>query len=133
LEVTLLLCDAAQEAGGKLHVIGGGWSLVNAPNTPINMALAVLLVVDWNEANDPHQIEAKLMTDDGEQVEVEGQPVLASGQIEVGRPAGIKRGMALNTPLAFTFNGVALPPGGYRWELHVNGDLKATAPFRVMG
>jgi hypothetical protein len=132
LEVTLLLCDAAQEAGGKLHVIGGGWSIIQTPNSPVNMALAVLLAVEWNEANDPFQIEAKLMTDDGDLVEVDGQPVLASGQLEVGRPPGLKRGMALNTPLAFTFNGVALPPGGYRWELLVNGQQKATAPFRVM-
>jgi len=132
LNVTLLLCDAAQEAGGKLFVLGGGWSLVKVAG-PVNMALAVLLEVPWDQANDTLLIEAKLMTDDGDPVELEtGHPIMAAGQMEVGRPPGLKRGMSLNAPLAFTFNGVPLPPGGYRWELHINGEMLASAAFRAL-
>jgi uncharacterized protein DUF6941 len=138
LDVTLILCDAAQQQGGKLYILGAGWSLVQAPNVPITMALGVIVGVPWDQANDQLLVEAVLMTDDGDPVQIEVtenefQPVLASGQMEVGRPPGLKRGMTLNAPLAFTFNGVPLPVGGYRWELKINGTVEATAPFRVVG
>jgi hypothetical protein len=133
LRVTLLLCDAAEEAGGKLYVLGGGWSQVNVPNTPLNMALAILLSVPWNEANQPHDFEAVLMTDDGQAVTADEGAIAASGKIEVGRPAGLKPGSDLNVPLALRFNGVVLAPGGYRWELSIDGTQMAIAPFRVLG
>lgn len=133
MKATLLLCDAAQVSGGKLYVMGGGWALLNAPNMPVNMALAVLLEIDWNEANERHTVEAKLMTDDGEAVEIEGQQVSVTGQVEVGRPPGLKPGMNLNAPMALAINGMPLPSGGYRWELHVDSAMAATAPFRVTG
>ena len=102
------------------------------------MALAVIIGVPWDQANDQLQVDALLMDEDGQLVQAETeperfQPVAASAQLEVGRPAGLKRGMTLNAPFAFTFNGVALPPGGYRWELQINGSVEATAPFRVLG
>jgi hypothetical protein len=131
LEATLLLCDAAQAADGKLYVIGGGWSHLRVPDAPTNIALAVLLIIDWDETNEPHKIEAVLMTDDGDAVEVHDQPIHLSAQVEVGRPAGMKRGMSINAPLTFSVNGLALPAGGYRWEIHANDQIKATAPFRV--
>ena len=39
MKITLLLCDHAQEVGGKLYVLGGGWSIYRG--TPVTMALAV--------------------------------------------------------------------------------------------
>jgi hypothetical protein len=130
VEVTLLLCDAAQESGGKLYVLGGGWSGVKA-NIPATMALAVLLEIPWDMTNHRMGVEAVLMTADGQPAEVEGQPVHSAGEIEVGRPPGVKPGTSFNAPLAFTFNGVSLDSGAYRWEFHVDGTLMATAPFRA--
>jgi hypothetical protein len=130
LEVTLLLCDAADEANGKLYVMGGGWTTV-IPDQPVNMALALLVEVPWDQANRKFNLIAKLMTDDGEQVQVEGEDVGAGGDLEVGRPAGLKPGTPLNLPLALKFSGVSLPAGGYRWEVHVDGTLMAKAPFRA--
>lgn len=129
MDVTLLLCDAAEESGGKLYILGAGWSQVTA-DAPFNMALAVLVSVPWDRAN--HQIDllAKLMTADGEQVAVGDQEVGASGKLEVGRPPGTKPGTALNVPIALKFGGVVLPAGGYRWEVEVDGQLMATAPFQ---
>jgi hypothetical protein len=131
--VTLLLCDAAEEVGGKLYILGGGWSLLRVPDTPVPMALAVLISVPWNQANERHEFEAALMTDDGEQVEIEGQAVVLGSGFEVGRPPGLKPGSDLNTPLALKFGGIALPVGGYRWEFSIDGTQMATAPFRVLG
>ena len=132
VRVTLLLCDAADEVGGKLYVLGGGWSLLHAPDTPLNMALAILISVPWDQANRQHSVDAMLVTDDGERVQVEGQEVAASGQFEAGRPPGMKPGMDLNVPFALKFNGIALGVGGYRWEVAIDGTQEAIAPFRVL-
>jgi hypothetical protein len=132
VRVTLLLCDAAEEVGGKLYVLGGGWSLLQAPDTPLNMALAILIAVPWDQANEQHDVEAVLVTDDGERVEIEAQEISASGQFEAGRPPGLKPGMDLNVPIALKFNGIALSTGGYRWEVFVDGEQSAIAPFRVL-
>jgi hypothetical protein len=132
LRVTLLLCDAAEEVGGKLYVLGGGWALLQAPDTPLNMALAILIAVPWDQANEEHDVEAVLVTDDGERVQIEAQEVSASGQFEAGRPPGLKPGMDLNVPIALKFNGIALMAGGYRWEVFVDGEQRAIAPFRVL-
>ncbi len=131
-DVTMMLCDAADAVGGKLYVLGGGWSLVLRPNLPTNMALAVKLAVPWSETNRRIAIRAALHTEDGEPVEVEGNEVFAEGEVEVGRPPGIRPGSSLDAPFALTFGGLALPPGGYVWELTVDGHPRARTPFRVL-
>jgi hypothetical protein len=132
MEVTMLLCDAAAESGGKLFVLGGGWSIVQAPNVPTPMALAVKMAVPWDQANQPHQIEASLITDDGDAVEIDGNPIRAEGQVEVGRPAGMKPGAPIDAPFTLSFGPLSLPPGGYVWELAVDGNALARAAFRVL-
>jgi hypothetical protein len=131
LEVTLLLCDGADESNGKLYVLGGGWTTV-LPDVPFTMALAILIAVPWDQANRKFRFEAKLMTDDGDQVQIDGQDVAVTGDLEMGRPAGTKPGSPLNFPIAPKFNGISLPAGGYRWEVHIDGTLMASTPFRAV-
>ena len=131
MEVTLLLCDAAENVGGKLYILGGGWSQVTA-DAPFNMALAVLVAVPWDRTNHGIQVAAKLMTEDGEPVVIGEDPVGATGTFEIGRPPGTKPGTQFNAPLVLRFNGVALAAGGYRWEFDVDGTQMATAPFRAI-
>jgi hypothetical protein len=131
MEVTMMLCDAAAVADGKLYIHGGGWTHLWAPNTPANMALAILIAIPWDRTNQRNTVRAALINDDGEPVEVEGQEVFAEGQVEVGRPAGLKAGSTLNVPLTLSFNGLSLDAGGYVWELRIDGDEKARVPFRV--
>jgi Family of unknown function (DUF6941) len=128
-----MLCDAAQEMGGKLFILGGGWSQLNQPNVPTPMSLAIIIKVPWDQANEKHGFEAVLMTADGDRVEFEGNEVSAQGEFETGRPAGLKRGTDLDLPAVLSFNGLALPAGGYRWEVFVDGTQMAVAPFRVNG
>jgi hypothetical protein len=131
MEATLLLCDAADNVGGKLYVMGGGWTQLLHADVPASMALAVLLIVSWNEANEGHQLDAALKTEDGEIVVVGDQEIRQTGRVEVGRPPGVKPGTELNVPVALTFTGLVLPAGGYVWELQIDGVPKARAPFRV--
>jgi hypothetical protein len=134
IDAVMLLCDAAETANGKLYVLGGGWSQVLVPDTPFAMALAVKLAVPWDQANTRFTIEARLVTDDGEPaLTPEGEPIRAQGQIEVGRPPGLKPGEALDAPFVLRFT-VTLPPGGYVWELLIGppeGHIAARAAFRV--
>ncbi len=128
----MLLCDAAQEVAGKLYIIGAGWSALMQPDTPSNMALAVVLHIEWNETNRRYPVEVELQTADGEVWEpTEGQPLRLTTEVEVGRPAGVKPGTELNAPLAATFNGMALPAGGYVWILRTGQAVLARWPFSV--
>src|SRR5580704_826372 len=72
MRVTIMLADAAQECGGKLFILGGGWS-VTGPLIP-PMAVALKIDVPWDQANRPHHWRLELVTEDGEPVELEGQP-----------------------------------------------------------
>ena len=128
MDVTMLLCDAAEESGGKLYILGGGWSVVNGAAP---MALAVKLSVPWDQANQQHSIKATLLTDDGEPADAGEGPIGAEGQVEVGRPAGLKPGTPLDTPFVLNFPPLPLNPGGYVWELEVDGTPMARTPFTV--
>jgi hypothetical protein len=131
VKATMLLADAVQEAGGKLYVLGGGWS-VRRGDGPFQMALAIKLEVPWTEANTPHAVVAELVTQDGPPALMNGQPVRIEGQIEVGRPPGIPAGTPLDAPMALNINGIQLESGGYRWQLSVDEDVVAEASFLVM-
>jgi hypothetical protein len=133
IEATMLLCDAAQSVAGKLYVLGGGWSQIGppVPGTGFNMALAIKLDIPWDRANQQFRMRAALVTDDGEDVDLGGGPVAAEGELEVGRPPGLRPGTPLDSTLALNFAGLALAPGGYVWQLEVDGHVLARAPFRV--
>jgi hypothetical protein len=132
-DVTMLLCDAAEMVGGKLYVLGGGWSQILRPNEPTNMSLAIKIGVPWSEANRPLRIRASLLTADGEEAESDGRPIFAEGEIEVGRPAGLLHGMSIDAPLVLSFTGVRLDPGLYQWQLTIDQEPRARVPFRVLG
>jgi len=127
----MLLADAVQEAGGKLYVLGGGWS-VRRGSGPFQMALAIKLEVPWTEANAPHQVVAELLNQDGQAALMNGDPVRIEGRVEVGRPPGIPAGTGLDAPMALNIVGVQLEPGGYRWQLSVDDEVVAEASFLVM-
>ncbi len=128
----MLLCDSAQSVGGKLFILGGGWSLLKTTGQPMTMALAVKLAIPWSQANERHRIEAELMTADGTTVTHEGNEVRAEGEIEVGRPPGLKQGTPLDAAFVLSFQGLALDPGGYVWVLRAGKEELARAPFQVV-
>ena len=135
IQVTMLLCDAAESSGGKLYILGGGWSQVQTPNVPINMVLAVKLSVPWDQANRPIPVKASLYDEDRHEVIRIGEdevPVEVEGAIETGRPPGLRPGTSLDVPFVLPFPGIALESGSYDWVLEVDGEVRASAPFRVL-
>lgn len=133
IEATMLLCDSAQSVGGKLFILGGGWSLIKKTDQPMSMALAVKLAIPWSRSNERHRIEAKLESDQGVAVSHEGGDLRAEGEIEVGRPPGLKPGTPLDAAFVLTFQGLALDPGGYVWVLRAGDEsVLARAPFQVV-
>lgn len=131
---TMLLCDSAESVGGKLYILGGGWTQLTLgnPPAPCTMALAIQLVIPWDQANQRMTVQASLVTEDGQAVNFGEGPVVAGGEIEVGRPPGLRHGTPLDSSLAMNFNGLPLQAGGFVWELRVNDDVIARTPFRVV-
>jgi hypothetical protein len=115
-----------------LVTLGGGWTHAGVADRPFSMALGVVVGVPWDRTNELHVLRATLVTDDGEPVQMGDVPVEAGTEMELGRPPGLKRGTQLNAVLAFQFNGVVLPAGGYVWELWIGDESYARAPFWVV-
>jgi hypothetical protein len=131
MEVTMLLCDRAQVAEGKLYVLGGGWNLAQA-GMPVPVEVAVLVAVPWTATNEKHQFTLALVDDDGQPVGLGGGPAIhLEGEFEVGRPPGIKPGTALNQQMVFKFGMPAFPAGGYVFEFSI-GTVLGRTPFRAI-
>lgn len=125
MKATLLLCDHAQVAEGKLFISGGGWS-VTGPG-PISSAIAVLILVPWDRANSKVSFVIRLLQEDGQPVQQPGPvgPVAVEigGEFEVGRPPGVKPGTPLDVPLAINIPPLVLPPDQrFSWELSIDGE-----------
>lgn len=130
LEVQVILCDAAQAdpGGGKIHMLGAGWSITGSPTAP--HAVAVLVKVPWDRANQPIRAVLTLVDSDGHQVVPEGadQPIRAEFVLEVGRPAGMEPGSMIDASIALNSGPLPLRPGRYQWRLDI-GDQMFAASF----
>ena len=116
----MLLADHAQVADGKLYVNGAGWTITGPDPTPF--AIALIFEVDWDRTNEQLTFSLDLVDADGHPVmahtEDGERPAQLSGQFEVGRPAGLKRGTPINFPVAINVGPQPIPPGGrYEWRL----------------
>ena len=60
----MLLADAAQAVGGKLYVLGGGWSVIGPG--PATMAIAMKIDVPWDQTNLRHHWILDLVDEDGQ-------------------------------------------------------------------
>ncbi|HWE92311.1 MAG TPA: hypothetical protein VG317_22790 [Pseudonocardiaceae bacterium] len=131
----IILCDAAQaDPNGKIHILGGGWSVTGSPTAP--QAIAVLLKVPWDRTNEKIHVTLRLLDSDGHPVTLptpQGeQPVRIESDVEVGRPPGVAHGS--NIPAAFAVNIAPMPlaPGRYVWEMRA-GDTVRDEAFQVVG
>ncbi len=125
MRVTMMLCDAAQVAEGKLYILGAGWSLIGPD--PMPMAVALKIDVDWNEAEQVHHWELYLTDADGQPVLVNtedgSQAVEVRGDFQVGRPEGVPEGSPIDVALAINIGPMPLVPSNrYTWRFTVDGD-----------
>ncbi len=128
-----MICDFAQEVGGKLYIVGGGFSRAYSWGQPVNMVLAIKLNLPWHMANQKVKFSLALMTEDDQPVlGPSGPPIRADGELEAGRPPGMTPGSTLDAALAVPMFGLQLKNGGYRWEMRVDGELIQTAFFEVV-
>ena len=120
----MLLADAAQAVGGKLFILGGGWSVIGPGPAP--MAIAMKIDVPWDQTNQRHRWVLDLVDQDAHPIMVpteDGErPVQISGDFEVGRPAGLAQGTPIDLPLAISVGAIPLPPGSRCvWQLSIDG------------
>jgi hypothetical protein len=133
MDATLVLADYAAAENGKLTVVGGGWT-VCGPN-PMPHALGMIVEVGWDEANQPHEMEVRLVDTDGQPVvDAANQPIATLLRFEAGRPSGHPIGAPLSNAMAMIVPPLPLTPGGrYEWQLIVDGESRPAwrRPFSV--
>ncbi len=126
MKAILLLADAAQVSGGKLNVLGGGWSVTGPLPTP--SALAIKIEVPWTKADVRHHFVLQLFTADGNPVMVDGprgqpQPMRVDGEFDVGRSSDLPAGIPIDVPLAVNIAPLPLQPQSrFTWRLTVDGE-----------
>ena len=134
LDAQIILCDAAvADPGGKVHMLGAGWSQTGTPTAP--HAVAVLAKIPWDRANERIPMVVRLVDADGRNVGLsgpDGEPVQVEthGEFEVGRPPGMEPGSPIDASFAMTIQSMPLPPGRYEWQLELAEAAFSTA-FQV--
>ena len=140
MKFTFMLADSAQAIGGKLFLMGGGWSVTGPQPTP--SALAGIMQVAWDEANQNHTVAFELLNADGQPFMVPTPMGLQAFKVEmkfqVGRPAGVTPGIELNVPIAINLGPLPLEPDKrYEWRVAIDGqrvdDLRLAFSTRPAG
>jgi len=127
IQVTMMLCDYAQVADGKLFINGAGWSLVDSHTPPC--AIAMIVMVPWDRAGTPLELDLALIDEDGMAV-VQGtdeavNPIRINVRIEVERPAAQPAGVPIDVPLALGIPPLQLSPyGRFAWQLSIDGQQR---------
>jgi hypothetical protein len=134
VKATLMLADYARVSEGKLDVLGGGWSLINAVG-PFGFVLAGIVQCPWDQTNVQHTFRLDLLDADGRGIPAaDGDAVHVEGAFEAGRPAGLKPGTPLDIPFVVPFGPLELQPGRYEVRLSIDADSRAdwSAAFTVV-
>jgi len=109
----MMIADFARVANGKIDVIGGGWSMMNAQG-PFGFFVAALFQIPWDQTNA-----------DGQGVAIPGgETVRAEGEFEVGRPPGLRPGTPVDAPLVVPFGPLELEEGRYELRLTIDDETK---------
>jgi hypothetical protein len=138
IEATVLLCNAATDAGGAISLLGLGWQ-VRPPAAVANEAIVVVLRVPRRQEG-VVALRLELLRYDDETL-VNVAPPEGPGDMTVAAEVTVagRRDLGLRGPLTATFP-VAIPPyplesgTEFLWRLHVNGKTRPgwSAPFRTM-
>ncbi|MGH9104222.1 MAG: DUF6941 family protein [Acidimicrobiales bacterium] len=134
MNVTMLLCDAAQVAEGKLYILGAGWSIIGPE--PTASAIALKMAVEGGEIDGEHEWQLALLDEAGQGVVIETpegpHPAEVQGEFRVRRPDGLPEGSPVDVALAVNLGPLPLQTGQrFAWRLTVDGRTEAgwTLPF----
>jgi hypothetical protein len=126
IRATLLLCDHAQVADGKLFISGGGWSITGPDPGPMGLAIKMFLPLDQQETS--HRISLKLFYRDGSPVVLEeaGDQLQIEGQFSIGKVRGDAALVdEIDVPFATVLAPQPLPAGKqYEWRLFFDGETQ---------
>ena len=121
VHMQVVLADYAVTHDGKVMMAGAGWSQVGAG--PFASALAFIVKVPWDMANQQIAIHAELVDEDGRPVLVNQAPLALDIGFSVGRPDGLRPGSDIDQNLAVQIPPIALAPGrSYEWRISVDGE-----------
>lgn len=122
-----LLCDSVTIREGLLHILGGGITRVNRENfpAPLNLALALRIMVHPTEADRTHELKVLLLAQDGARVAELGI------QFGINDPAALEPTEEASLPIALSLHTIPLQhEGPYNFELIIDGIHQSTVPFR---
>ena len=116
----LILADSVQAVSGKLYMLGGGWNRRTSASfpSPATMGIAIGLLVPWDETNQTHRVTISILDEDGTQAVPQ-----INGDVEVGRPPGLRAGTEQRSLLAINASFPLPRPG--RYEVIVEAPLGA--------
>jgi uncharacterized protein DUF6941 len=133
----MALSNYAEDRGGLLYVVGGGFDTLNV-QAPIEGApagvfavmqgmLVVRLLMAATETGQNHSLTLEIADEDGQQI------LKALADFRTERSPGLPIGWDQGANLIFPLTGIGLPkPGNYTINLWVGDDLLGDRPFRVL-
>lgn len=140
-EVTLMLCDSAASAEGKLYIQGGGWDSLMTMSIPFHqprLGLAIIIRVPWTETNKVHTFKIELEDQDGKVLGLgldpsdPGAPRSIDGQFNLGRPPMIQPGDAQAVPVAINLDRQRFDAAGtYSFVMKMDDEEVGRLPFRI--
>jgi hypothetical protein len=124
-----LLCDSVTIREGLLHVLGGGITRANREDfpAPLNLALALRIMVHPTEAEHTHELAVLLLAQDGERLAELGI------QFGINDPSLLEPSEEASLPLALSLMRQRdCVQGPYSFELLIDGIHQGTVPFRAV-
>lgn len=121
----LILAESAEAINGKIYLLGGGADRHFAQDFPVLLRadVAVGILVDWNETNQLHSMELKIVDEDEKVI------IAIEGELESGRPPGAKPGQSMRTMIAVRGPFQIESPGAYKVSMSLDGTPQEP-PFR---
>jgi hypothetical protein len=123
MQATLMLCDSAQVADGKLYILGGGWSLTGPD--PVPSAIAMKIDVPATQTGSIHTWRLVLKDEDGYPVTMDTPvgkaPIEINGEVDTTQPTELPAGSSLDVAVAINISPLPLLPNSrYVWELLID-------------
>src|SRR5919204_2214498 len=108
----ILVADAAQSFGGKVHLLGGGWTHLVLPEPearPISFSVVVGITIPWSVTNERFRFSLELRDADGNLIE----ELFSGKDLEQGRPPGLRPGASQRLIMAIPAAPDFPEPGRY--------------------